>query len=600
MHWPAIAAVALAIAFGVLNGSFHSEHLFTDRDPAVYLNTARSIARTHELKPKVELGPFAESAFSPSSAGFGARQGRLNPNFFHLLPVLLSLGASAGGDVGLLVMPAVLGALGLLAIYALAATIVGPRWALLPPMVLAAGSLQAWFARDAYSELVMQFLALGALWLLIDSFRRGAVLRGGIAGAVLGVTTMARIDAFTMFIGLPMALVVMALRPADEHQPQRSRRTVLAFAAGVIATSVLGHFVSRALSLGYQLTLWENVRSSLLATLASAALALIAGLLIRARRDMFDKVVSSRLIVAAVVVPLTAFATWVYFIRPAPASEQPKLVPGAPISGQLRRMYDSFNWSYSARWFEWYLGPLLLTIAVVGVGILVVRAIRGSNASMVLAAVAVPILILYIVRPSISPDHYWAMRRYLPVVLPLLAIAAAVTSATIVDFLGRLVSAPMRVGVASLLVAAILVPAGIDGARLPRARMQGGSLDEMHELCAAAGPRSAIAIVRSDYLDLTLPQTIRSFCGVPAASITDLRREVLDDAAREWKRNGRELLVASARTQPVLQLVPDARQIARFSITDRYEPDRRTDDRPRDYVPRPITISLYQLPAPAG
>ncbi len=46
-HGPAIAAVAIALVLLGTAAAFHSERLLTDRDPGVYLNTGRSIARTH-------------------------------------------------------------------------------------------------------------------------------------------------------------------------------------------------------------------------------------------------------------------------------------------------------------------------------------------------------------------------------------------------------------------------------------------------------------------------------------------------------------------------------------------------------------------------
>ena len=43
-HGPALAAVAIALAFLALAGLSHSQHILADRDPAVYINTGRSIA----------------------------------------------------------------------------------------------------------------------------------------------------------------------------------------------------------------------------------------------------------------------------------------------------------------------------------------------------------------------------------------------------------------------------------------------------------------------------------------------------------------------------------------------------------------------------
>ena len=146
-HVAAAGAVVLALALGALAGAFHSEHLLVDRDPAVYVNTGRSIARTHELNPVVVSGEFADAnRYSGSSPSVGVARTRARPGFFHMLPVLLAVGWSIGGDQGLLVVPAFLGALGVLALFALASHVVGARAALLACAVFTLAPLQLWFA----------------------------------------------------------------------------------------------------------------------------------------------------------------------------------------------------------------------------------------------------------------------------------------------------------------------------------------------------------------------------------------------------------------------------------------------------------------------
>jgi len=163
-HGPAIAALAIALVLLTLAGAAHSEHLFTDRDPSVYINTGRSIAGTHRAHPQLVSGPFDDSrAFTSKSVGFTIRSHRIYPNFLMFLPALLALGWSVGGNTGLLLVPALLGALALLALYALGTTVVGPRWALVGPVMLVLAPLQSWFSRDAYAELPVEFLALGGL-----------------------------------------------------------------------------------------------------------------------------------------------------------------------------------------------------------------------------------------------------------------------------------------------------------------------------------------------------------------------------------------------------------------------------------------------------
>ena len=120
LHWPALVAVGLALGFLGLAAGFHSEHVLTT-DPGIYVKAGRSIPRTHELHPIVRTGAFRSRGLSMQAASINeSKHGRLKPNFFPFLPVVLALGWSIGGDSGLLYVPAVLGTLGVLCCYALA------------------------------------------------------------------------------------------------------------------------------------------------------------------------------------------------------------------------------------------------------------------------------------------------------------------------------------------------------------------------------------------------------------------------------------------------------------------------------------------------
>ncbi|MDQ1462677.1 MAG: hypothetical protein QOI08_4161, partial [Actinomycetota bacterium] len=231
-HRGAAAAVGIVLVFFVLAGAFHSEHLLSDRDPGQYLTVGRSIARTHELKPKTRVGPFAVPSFGDPNA-------RSEPDFFPMLPVVLAMGWSIGGDTGLLLVGPVLGALGLLAGYALATRILGTRVALLVSMLMVIAPLQLWFARDAYSELLVQFVVLGGLWLFLEARTRASWHVAAIAGALVASSTIARIDALAIVAGALVVVAVEWARTDTEVDPIASRRTVAAFGLALVGTTLI-------------------------------------------------------------------------------------------------------------------------------------------------------------------------------------------------------------------------------------------------------------------------------------------------------------------------------------------------------------------------
>ena len=96
-HGAAVIAVAIALVLLIFAGVSHSEHLLTDRDPAVYINTGRSIARYHEVHPTITASPFDDyRTFTTQVAGFAVSRHHLFSNFLDFLPALLALGWSVG------------------------------------------------------------------------------------------------------------------------------------------------------------------------------------------------------------------------------------------------------------------------------------------------------------------------------------------------------------------------------------------------------------------------------------------------------------------------------------------------------------------------
>jgi len=162
-----------------------------------------------------------------------------------------------------------------------------------------------------------------------------------------------------------------------------------------------------------------------------------------------------------------------------------------------------------------------------------------------LLAAAAPVTILYIARPSIAPDHLWAMRRYLPIVLPAMTIAAAAAAIWLAAAIGNWqprLRAPFVVGA----VAAMVVPAAASGLPFLGAQMQGGALDAIHRICRETGPDAAIAVEPYALLEPELPQTIRGFCGVPSAGLKAGHLMPLTTVARAWKNQNRQFYVVWA------------------------------------------------------
>jgi hypothetical protein len=606
-HAAALAAVVLALGFGVFAGAFHSEHIFTDRDPAVYNVLGRSIARTHEIDPKVRGTVFADArAFSMRAASVGERNGRLNVGFFPMLPTLLAVAWSIGGDTGMLVFPAVLGALGLLAVYALTSRLVGPRFALIAPAVLVGAPLQLWFARDAYSELVVQGVVLGGIWCYLDAHEHRSPSRAVFAGMVVASSTFARIDALAILACVVLLIGVEWVRARGRSDDERVRRRVVsAFAAGLVvaaATAVpITHHVSRSY-IGSLSSQYNRLLAALGASVIGAVVLIVVSYAwpgLGALLGRLARVARGRVVTIFGSAVVAAIAVWAYVWRPMPQSKFPPLAPGQKLTLALRHTRNLWHWSQSVRWFSEYMGVFTIVLALAGFLVLVWRALRRDSNAFAVLIVIVPFALFYVSRPTISSDQPWAMRRYLPLVIPGIAIGVAVAfTAAWLSARTRWRAPRMRfalVAVALCAALAVAIPSALASRLFLRARNQHGALGAVHELCSRAGPSAAVLVLHNGAMNLQLPQTIRSFCGVPAA--TPRAPDELDVVALAARAEalGEQLFVMSASQAPVHQIAPDAVVVAHVLADDAFGPERVADRRPRRRGPRPIGIWLYSV-----
>jgi hypothetical protein len=603
-HGAAAAAIGLACLAFVLAGAFHSEHLLTDRDPGIYNNRGRSIARSQVLAPKIRVGPYTDARFSMHSASVTAStDGRLYANFFPMLPALLAIGWSIGGDTGLLLVPAALGALGILVTYALASRVLDARWALGAPVVMLIVPLQLWFSRDAYSELLVQVLIIGGLWLFLESRSPASLFLAAVAGAMIASSTMARIDAM-LLVGCAFVIAAVEWSRADtEDCPVRSRRRVLIFAVAMLAFTILGVIVTRRTNLLYIKALSSEYRYVVAA--ATVGVLIFGGVVIthRLRPGVAHRLASSRIVAIAVAVGAAVVAVWAYFIRPEPASALPPARLG--MSAAQRSAFNRWYFSHSLHWFSDYFGVIGLVLIIAGFGLLGWRATRGASERLRRGAAAIclmtlPCWLAYLARPSISPDQPWAMRRFVPV-LPGLSIAIAVALAFLCARLAHAPTVRTRgagIAIAAIVVVGFLVPVGIAAKPFRTARVQSGVTAAIHGVCRRTGSDGAVFIYGGAFLDLELPQTIRGFCGVPAAKSASGYID-LPSLAADWQRAGRRLVVATGGPADLQRRVPSAIPLGRFVVADSDDLEHSRLHPPRQLAPRPNEIYLFEIPPTA-
>jgi hypothetical protein len=338
-------------------------------------------------------------------------QGVVEPGFLPWYPVWIAAAVDAGGlAAGLWVNP-LLATLALLAVYCTARLLVGPLAAALGTALLAVNLGQVWFARYTMAEPAAQLLVWTGLYALVAAYRRQSATLGLLAGLAWGSALLARVDTVLLVPAVAAYLVWQARAPA------RRRGALVALAAlGLLAVQFALH--AWRLAPGYHSMVFSR------ATLAVAAGGVALVLLLAAGAWLLTFVprgTGRDWRPAAALGGIALVALFAYLVRP--------LLALPPLSGEAAELETAARDSLVR--LGWYVTPLGLVLALAGVGGLL-RSARWRPALPLLGLLALS-LAFYLPNPLVSSDHPWAVRRYLPLVLPGLSLLAAygsVASAT--------------------------------------------------------------------------------------------------------------------------------------------------------------------------
>ena len=187
---------------------------------------------------------------------------------------------------------------------------------------------------------------------------------------------------------------------------------------------------------------------------------------------------------------------------------------GLPVDGT--RLYTEYTVDWQAMYFGW---PTVI-LAVLGYVVLLYRLIRRSDYRLLgFLVMALSLSALYLWTPQITPDQVWAMRRYVPVVVPGLIIAAvaALRAAWTWWTTSSAVRVVVRGGVIVACVAVLVIP-WLVTRPVRDLREEAPQAAQVHALCAAVPSDGAVLVV-DESLRWGYLQTIRSYCEVPTLAL---------------------------------------------------------------------------------
>jgi hypothetical protein len=430
---PALAVLVVAFTLQARP----SEYLLGGRDPGTYVAAMGLIARTGGIAvtdpvvlsiPRQDVDLFYRNPGNPDFSwgrfmGFPLERpesGRVFPEFFHLFPAFGAYLFAAFGVKGALATPPLFGILGTLAVFFALRRLFGDAPALLAGLLLAVNVVQVWFARYPVSEPVSQFLTWVAVLAALLWEERGSAAFGALFGAALGLSLLVRIDSVLVIAPLALYLIV---RRAHADLPWRKAAAALiplallgahaAFHAMFFARKYLVNIATRPY---WQQPAWAY---ALLAAVAFMALAAAGYLGPRLVRQLEAHGAALR---AAAMTALVLLSAYAYFVRPllsawagADGNDPALRWPDPGILGRLGFRQLAAHDAQSLLRLGWFVTPLGLALCLLGL-LLAIREWRPRYLFSIATLLAYAGFYFYKIR--IYNDYYFALRRFVPVILP--------------------------------------------------------------------------------------------------------------------------------------------------------------------------------------
>jgi hypothetical protein len=437
--WREVVPAATVLAVALVLQARPTEYLLGGRDPGTYVAAMAVIARTGGIAytDPVVLSIPAEDVDlffrEPVAADYNwgrfmgfplerPETGRVVPEFFHLFPAFGAYLFQAMGVKGALATPPIFGVLGTLAVFFALRAVLSPAPALLAALLLAVNVVQVWFARYPVSEGVSQMLIFTALLAAHRWERSRSLAFGVLTGVALGLSLLVRIDG--VLIAAPLAAYLLVRRARGELDGRQAAAVLLPFAALALHAA----FHAAVFARKYVVSIatrpyWHQPPAVWL--LAGGAIALTVFALYRwgpalgRRAEAHSDALRSGVALAVVFVALYAA-----FLRPALSAwagadgNDP-----ARAVGSLRPIFDTLGFTrlaaHDAQSFVrlgWFVTPLGLALGVLGLAALV-RDGRREYLFPVLTALSFSAFYFYKLR--VYNDYFFALRRFVPVILPL-------------------------------------------------------------------------------------------------------------------------------------------------------------------------------------
>ena len=507
-------------------------------DATVYANWGRKVAETGGLMfddPFVASMPADARAEWFENRSQFQRTGRLHrfPGGFQIAgapdptvtasfaPMFAILGALlhqlSVGELGSLYVAPLFGMLSVVGLFFVATHLGGRRVGWLTAALTLAAMPQLWFARMPMPEMVAQCFVMTGLLAWLAALRDQKPAYAVAAGFFFGMAGFAKVDLNVL---LPVAFVMFG---AWRYLGGTPRRSFLPWML-VAFVPLLAHNVVHYL------------------IVPSDYIAAVENLIRRSELGVFA---TSITIGVSLVLYALAVAAW-----HSPAWVRHRATGVALAMGAAAYFYNYFttiqmSLDETVVPLSWYISWAVILIGAGSVVWLIAsgRARRDEGIGLVLALLAVFGLTYFysLLEPVV---HIFSMRRYVPVVLPLLMLVAALG----IDAVVRRSAPWFRVWVtasAGLILVSLVVRPSLAVINTP---FWTGALSQTASV-ARMFPPDAVLLMSPELDSTHLPTTLGYLYDVDTVLVQDRhpRSELIEDSVSDWLRGGRQVFFVFGR-----------------------------------------------------
>ncbi|MEI2453725.1 MULTISPECIES: hypothetical protein [Lysobacter] len=432
-RWSLVPVALIVVVAGFLYAGFPKQSLLGERDEGIYAQHALHLLRAGTSRIDLQrLGIATDPAVEAIEQGRSPELPGIYPTgtawtyqFSAATPVWMAMLGALLGPLAIFRLNAVIGVLNCLAFYALAVRCLPPgrrHWAVAALAAFAFQPAQVWISRNSLSEPFCAWFVLNGLWIAAFAISRRSAALGWFGGAMLGMSTLVRIDA--VVFSLTASLAAVCFVAIDRTRGRSLASVAICIAAGCSLSTVLALLYFAVFVRPYLIGLADLVLPALSASLSCL---LGAWLCSRMRFQPLSLRASNAMAwwAAAGFLAVFVYAMW---IRP---SVQPYALIESKLVPHLNGTRDYREISLGN--LSAYLGTWVVLAAALGAGVGLWRVLRRPTAiaaDWMMLFLFVPMTI-YLWRPMISPDHVWAARRWVPTVFPAILVFAAIGAALV-------------------------------------------------------------------------------------------------------------------------------------------------------------------------